>query len=189
MARTRTFLALDIGDAVRGNAVAMQSTLAATGAAVKWAHADTLHLTLLYLGDLEDRDLANVCRKAKSVAAQCEEFRMAFGGLGAFPNSRRPKIVWAGLIDGIDEVTALAAALAAALEEAGLYRPEDRPYRPHLTLGRVNDDDSSQLLAAELPKHAAWKCGAVAVSEVHVMASDLKRSGPEYSVIARLPLG
>lgn len=188
MARTRTFLALDIGTAVRQRAEAVQQELATTGADVKWVDPKSMHLTLLFLGDLDDRDLAEVCKLAAKAAAKVDEFRFSIAGLGAFPNTRRPKVLWAGINDGADEVTALFAALEAPLTAAGLYRKEDRPYTPHLTLGRVKDEADSALIAPELLKYRGWTAGMMNAEEVLIMASELRRDGPEYTVIGRCPL-
>ena len=70
-----------------------------------------------------------------------------------------------------------------------MTRQEDRAYTPHLTLGRVGGDADGDKLAAELPKHAAWTAGQTAVAEVVLFTSELKRGGPEYTAVARGPLG
>ncbi|CAN5571543.1 RNA 2',3'-cyclic phosphodiesterase [soil metagenome] len=188
MARTRTFLAVDINAAIRAKAEAMQKRLAECGAEVKWVTPASMHLTLLYLGDVGDSDLADVCKLAKFALRKTDSFRVTFAGLGAFPTPRRPKILWAGLSEGQAEVANLFTVLEVPLSEAGLYRKEDRPYSPHLTLGRVQDEAGSDLVAPELPKHADWTAGTIAVEEVFVMASELKRDGPEYHTLGRVPL-
>jgi RNA 2',3'-cyclic 3'-phosphodiesterase len=188
MARSRIFLALDVGPAVRTAATTMQRTLAATGVAVKWVDPATMHLTLVYLGDIDDRDLAEVCKLAKHAVAKLPEFKVAVGGLGAFPTPRRPKILWADITAGREEIANLFLALEVPLSAAGLYRKEDRPYTPHLTLGRVTDD-AADALATEIPRLAAWSAGSFPVEEVLVLQSEIRRGGPEYSVVGRVNLG
>ena len=188
MARTRTFLAVDIGDAIRRRAVALQGELAATGADVKWVAANGMHITLLFLGELDDRDLAQVCRVTAKAAARVEGFSLTLAGVGAFPNLHRPKVLWAGATEGAEPLTALFQAIEEPLAEAGIYRKEDRPYVPHLTLGRVTDEAGSASIAAEIGKYRDWLGGTVTVEQVLVMASELRRSGPEYTVVGRAAL-
>src|SRR5205823_8704257 len=100
MARIRTFIGVDIGEGIRQNAGALQRQLAATGAAVNWAAPANFHITLQFLGDVDDRDLAGVCRAVATAAAGEPPFRLGVSGLGAFPTPRRPKTLWVGVTDG-----------------------------------------------------------------------------------------
>lgn len=188
MARVRTFIAVGVESGVRGAAAALQRVLAKTGAEVRWAGVDQMHVTLHFLGDIDDRDIPGVCRAVARVTAKRQPFRLTTAGVGAFPTARRPKTLWAGLTDGADELRALHAALEQPLTELGVYRHEERGYSPHLTLGRVKSDADGQTLAAVLPKYADWAAGDSLVTEVLVMASDLRKDGPEYSVLGRAEL-
>ena len=185
MARIRTFIGVEVGDAIRHSAEALQKRLAKTGAQVNWAAPATFHVTLQFLGDVDDRDLAGVCRAVAAVAAGEPPFRLSVSGLGAFPTPRRPKILWAGLGAGEDEVRRLFASLEPPLTELGVYRKEDRPYSPHLTLGRAKTEEAGQLLVPELTKYRAWEGGETEVTEVVVFSSELRQTGPEYAVIGR----
>jgi RNA 2',3'-cyclic 3'-phosphodiesterase len=189
MGKTRTFIGIDTGEDIRANAVALQKALANTGAEVKWASAESMHVTLLFLGDVDDRELHAVCKAVKEVASGEPPFPLRVSGVGAFPNARRPKIVWAGVTDGADELQRLYAALEAKMLELGCYRKEERGYTPHLTLGRVKGDADGFALAVELPKRMAWDGGRTAVDEVLVFSSELGRDGPVYTVIGRAALG
>jgi 2'-5' RNA ligase len=189
MARTRTFLGMKIGASTRSAAVALQDDLAATGAQAKWVEAENMHLTLVFLGELDDRDLMAVFKVAKKVAAAAGPFGIEVAGVGAFPTPRRPKVIWAGITEGADELLSLHAALEEPLIDAGAYRKEERAYTPHLTLGRPNTEADGQLLAAELPKYQDWKGGTFLVDELIVFSSEMQRKGPEYTVMGRVPLG
>lgn len=185
MPRTRTFIGVDIGDAIRKQAVSLQKKLARGGDAVKWADPDGMHITLIFLGDVDDRELIDVCRVVQGVAEGEPPFALAVGGVGAFPNARRPKVVWGGVTEGADELRRLHAALEETMLELGCYRREDRAYTPHLTLGRVKADDGAFALAAELPKLVTWDGGRTTVGEVRVYTSEPTRDGFEYAVIGR----
>jgi 2'-5' RNA ligase len=185
MARLRTFVALDPGDALRGRLGALQEKLADSTPGVKWVESENLHLTLLFLGDVDDRDLMKVCRAADRAAQDHAPFVVSLEGVGCFPNMRRPRTIWAGIGSGAVEVVKLFEDLATALESQGLYRPEDRPFEPHVTLGRVNKDADAEALGRELAKHQKWRGGETTIEEVLVLSSDLTPKGPEYTVLGR----
>jgi 2'-5' RNA ligase len=188
MPRTRTFLAVEIDAGIRRAAAGLQAALAQTGAAVKWVAAESMHVTLQFLGEVDDRDLPAICRTVASTARRHPPFTLRAAGVAAFPNARRPKVVWAGITDGAVELQALFAALEEPLLELGVYRREERAYTPHLTLGRVKGEADGHALAAVLPKHLAWQGGHCLVEEVVVFSSELRRDGPEYTPVGRAPL-
>jgi RNA 2',3'-cyclic 3'-phosphodiesterase len=185
MPRTRTFIGVEIGADIRARAVALQETLARTGAEVKWAAPETMHITLLFLGEVDDRELHSICRAVTAVAATEPAFPLRVSGLGAFPTPRRPKILWAGITDGAEELKRLYDKLEARLIDLGSYRKEERGYTPHLTLGRVKSEADGFAVAKELPKHLAWDGGRTMVDEVLVYSSVLERDGPVYTVLGR----
>jgi RNA 2',3'-cyclic 3'-phosphodiesterase len=189
MKPTRTFIAIDPGKAVRDRLVALQENLAKSGADVKWVEHDNLHLTLLFLGEVDQRDLPGVCRAVADAAATQPAFAMTIEKAGAFPNARRPRTLWVGVGAGAPEVCSLHDAAETPLLALGCYRREERVYTPHLTLGRVRADRASDALGAALTKYAAWTAGETTVGELLVMGSELKSEGPEYTVLSRAKLG
>lgn len=186
--RIRTFIAVGIDRAVRDRAVALQERLALAEVPVKWVEPENLHLTLLFLGEVDERDLIKVCRAVENVCRVHAPFTLSFASTGAFPNTRRPRTLWAGIEEGTEELIALHDALEPPLQDLGCYRREDRPYSPHLTLGRVKGDEESEALAAALTKHVGWQGGTVQVREVLVMSSELRSEGPTYAVMSRARL-
>jgi RNA 2',3'-cyclic 3'-phosphodiesterase len=188
MGKTRTFIGIDIGDAIRASTTALIKDLAKTGAAVKWVAPQGMHVTLLFLGEVDDRELHAVCKAVKEVAASEPPFPLRVSGVGAFPTPRRPKILWAGITDGVEPLQRLHAALEERMLDLGCYRKEERGYTPHLTLGRVKGDADAHALAPEITKRLAWEGGRFAVDEVLVFSSELDRHGPVYTVIGRAPL-
>jgi 2'-5' RNA ligase len=184
----RTFIAVDVDKHVRERIVNLQEKLAAKGAAVNWVEAGNLHLTLLFLGEVAQTELMPVCRAVAEVAKLHPAFTMGVETVGAFPNVRRPRILWVGVSIGGQELVALHDALEAPLLELGCYRREDRIYTPHLTLGRVKADVPEEDLGAVLVKHAAWSAGQTAVTELRIMGSELTPSGPVYTVLGRAKL-
>ncbi len=189
MSRLRTFIALDLGPTIRDRLITLQETLARSAPDVKWVEEQNLHVTLLFIGEVGDRGVLDVCRGVKSCCESIGRFRMSIEGLGCFGNPRRPRTVWVGIGEGAEEVTALHAALEEKMLELGCYRREERAFTPHITLGRVKQQDDAEIdLAAVLQKKADWQAGAVDVREVLVMSSELTGKGPIYTVLSRTPL-
>jgi 2'-5' RNA ligase len=189
MSRVRTFIAVDQGKEIRQRLVALQQNFQRLGADLKWVEAQNIHVTLLFLGEIDDRELPALCKAVAEVAAQQSAFTMSVEGVGCFPNARRPRVVWAGVGEGKQELVRLHDALEGPLLELGCYRREEREYTPHLTLGRVAGDRPGDALGKAITKYAAWKGGETAVGEVHVMSSELKPDGPIYAVMSRARLG
>lgn len=189
MARLRTFIAVDPGKAIRDKAQALQEVLGRASPDVKWVEHDNLHVTLLFLGEVDDRIVPSVCRVVGECSAEQSSFTMAVEGVGCFPNARRPRTLWVGITDGSQELCALHDALEGPLLDLGCYRREERKYTPHLTIGRVKTDRPSDQLGVAIARQSAWHAGVIPVREVLVLSSELRPQGPVYSVLSRAKLG
>ncbi len=188
MARLRTFIAVDVGKAIRDRAVALQESLTRSGTDVKWVEPENIHVTLLFLGEVDDREVLQVCRAVSDGCVGLSTFSLTVEGVGCFPNPRRPRTLWVGVGDGTQELCALHDALEPPLLDLGCYRREERKYTPHITIGRVKSDRPTDKLAAALAKHAGWRGGETDVREVLVMSSQLTPQGPVYTVLSRAKL-
>lgn len=189
MSRLRTFIAVEVGRALRGQLAELQETLARSADAVKWVEEENLHVTLLFLGDVDDRAVIDVCRSAGRVCASVPSFQLRVEGVGAFPNAQRPRTIWAGVGTGAEELVALHGALETALIDLGCYRREERRFTPHITLGRVTNESVTDQLPEALAKQAGWVGGECEVAKVLVMSSQLTPRGPIYSVMSTARLG
>ena len=188
MARIRTFIGIDLGKAIRDRLIALQETLARAGTEVKWVEPDNLHVTLLFLGEVDERQVPPVCAAVAEGAATVMAFPLSVETVGCFPNVRRPRVLWAGVGEGTQAVCTLHDVLERPLLELGCYRREERQYTPHITLGRVKSDRPTDKLAAALARQAGWKGGETVVREVHVLSSELTPQGPLYTVLSRAKL-
>ncbi len=188
MARIRTFLAIDLGETIRNRLVSLQEDLAADVPDVNWVEPGNLHLTLLFLGEIDQREVLDVCRAAQKAVAAMPSLTVNIEGTGCFPNARRPRVLWVGVTDGAAEVCAVHDAIEAPLLDLGCYRREVRAFTPHVTLGRVKSDGPADAIAKALVAHQTWSAGDVLVREVKVMSSELTRDGPTYTVLCRAKL-
>jgi 2'-5' RNA ligase len=189
MARTRTFIAVELPDEVRDACVGLQETLSHAAPDVKWVVEENLHITLLFLGEVDDRDLLGVCRAVQAVCARLEPFSLTVAGAGCFGDPKRPRTIWVGTSEGTAELVALHAALEEAMVESSRYRREARQFTPHVTLGRAKGDDAAEDLPQALSRQRDWQGGECEVTQVRVLSSQLTREGPVYAVVSTVKLG
>jgi RNA 2',3'-cyclic 3'-phosphodiesterase len=189
MARSRLFLAVSLATKVVGKAAALQLALGKTQANVNWVSRESLHLTLVFLGEVDDREQHAICKAAAKAVEDESPVMLRVSGVGAFPSLRRPKVIWAGITEGAEELIRIQKKMADALVAIGCYRHEDRPYVPHLTLGRAKDEEAGNLLIELLEEKQEWDGGETLVSEVGLYCSELRRCGPEYTLLGRIQLG
>ena len=186
--RLRTFIAVGIDRFTRDRLVGLQERLAGVAPGVKWTAPENLHVTLLFLGEVGEVEVLDVCRTAEAVCRPVPAFSMTLAGTGAFPTPRRPRTLIVHVTEGADELRAMHDALEGPLLELGCYRREERAYTPHVTLGRVKAADDPAALAAAVRQFEAWQGGQTRVREVLVMSSELRADGPEYAVLSRAKL-
>ena len=141
MARIRTFVAVDLSAEVKRSARRVIADLSATPAAVKWVSADHLHVTLKFLGDVDDSQIYQVCAAIRDVAAGHPLFKATCASVGAFPKRESPRTIWLGVSDGTEEFRRLQTSLELRLQDLG-FSQERRQFTPHVTLGRVDREVS-----------------------------------------------
>jgi 2'-5' RNA ligase len=189
MADVRTFVAVHLPADLRRALAGTQERLrrGPGGRAGRWVRPESIHLTLKFLGDVPATRLDAVYRAVASACAGRASFDLPVAGYGCFPNSRRPRVVWAGLRDTPGgELLALQGAVEAAWAAAGFER-DSRPFQAHLTLARINDragQSEAVALGAAVEALAAAASGAlghIPVARVSVMSSELRPEGPRYA--------
>jgi len=152
-------------------------------AALRWTDPRGTHLTLKFLGDTEERRLPELECALTDVARAHAPMLLQVGGLGVFPNLRRPRVIWVGLQGATAELSALQAAVEKAMCHLGLP-PEERGFSPHLTLARVRDAAASSdydAIAAAVRDMPAAGPTALRVDSVSLMRSVLRPEGAQYS--------
>ncbi|PYO00958.1 MAG: RNA 2',3'-cyclic phosphodiesterase [Candidatus Rokuibacteriota bacterium] len=187
IAGVRAFVAILLPDAVRAKLGAEIERLRACGRNVAWVASDNLHVTLKFLGHVEPSRLDDAVSALTVASAVVAPFDLDVAGLGAFPSSTRPRVLWAGLAEGADAAAKLARSIDSALAGHG-FPPEDRPFAGHVTLGRVREPRGDRELASALAASARQRFGRFTVDRVALMRSELSSRGAHYSILAALPL-
>lgn len=160
-------------------------TLRQCGNAVRPVAVSSIHLTVRFLGDLNSDQIATVCDVTSRVTRTTSRFRIRMSGLGAFPNLRRPSVIWVGVEDS-ERCCELANCLEHGLTQAG-FAAESRPFTPHFTLARVRARPPQRLFDL-LNQHSTPCFGAFTVAQVQLTRSELTPTGPVYSSLAEFPL-
>jgi len=156
---------------------------------IRWVAPENIHLTLKFLGEVSPANLERLAEALKAEAMAHKAFTMSVGGLGAFPTPHRARILWIGL-EAPSALMALLRAVEAVAARLG-YASEDRPFSPHLTIGRVGQFVSGtdlQRIRNALEGTIVGTLGTVSVDAVHIFKSDLQPGGSVYTRLYTLPL-
>lgn len=153
------------------------------GNSVSWVRRDNLHFTMRFLGEQDDAGFAAAQAAARDAVKSQAAFTLALGGLGAFPNAKRARVLWAGLTSGEAAIRKLSRALEAALAKHG-FAPSDHDFEPHLTIGRVRTPaDWSERLAKTPSPEATFR-----VEKLLLVQSALAPGGSRYDVMSEARL-
>jgi len=183
MSLLRAFIAIDIPPEIK-KAISSQtaSLRKESGHAVRWVAVENIHLTLKFLGEVSSDNLELLAQSLHSDCSRTVPFTVSVEKLGCFPNPRRPRVLWIGLAIP-PELNRLRRQVEASAARLG-YAPDDKPFSPHLTIGRVREQAAPaelQGLRGLLERATVANLGTFAVNEVHLYKSDLKPEGPIYT--------
>ncbi len=185
----RIFIAVDLDDAVRDRLAQAVRDLVAPDSRVRWVARDNMHVTMKFLGDLDDALLADACRAVRDVAAGLAPAEFAVRGVECIPPAGKTlRMFWAGVEDASGALGEAHAAIEPALASMGLA-PDERRFRPHVTLGRVKSARSADRLRQAASRWQDEAFGHVRAGEIVVYGSELTPSGPIYTPLTRAPLG
>jgi len=184
----RSFLAVELPEAIRKRIEEIQADLRSSNSDVRWVRPDKIHLTLKFFGNIEESRVDSITRSIEPFVAGTPHFSLEVRGMGAFPNIRNPRVIWLGLIDEKQVLMPLQKQLESTLATIG-FPVEDRPFRPHLTLGRVNSSRGKDELIGRIEKYKEEKFGDVEVKRFVLFKSDLRPTGPIYTPLREVKLG
>lgn len=189
MARTRTFVAVDLSPGVRQRAADLIERLKSSDVRVSWVVPKNMHISLKFLGEQTDDEVSLICRAVLEAVKDLQSFEFCCFGAGAFPHAKRPRTLWIGVREGAESLRHLQQCVDERLADLG-YAKERRAYQPHLTIGRVRSGGPSlEKLGQLVQKAQEFQAGSVQADQVLVFGSFLQRnSGPRYEVLARAPL-
>ncbi|MGD9100803.1 MAG: RNA 2',3'-cyclic phosphodiesterase [Anaerolineae bacterium] len=188
----RSFVAIDLPDSTKSvlDETAQRLRRQAPQRSVRWSRVTGIHLTLKFLGDVAESDLPRVEDVLAQIGQRHAPFALTVGGVGCFPNLKRPRVVWVGVQEESGALAALQRDVVKGLVPLG-FEPEKRAFHPHLTLGRAKRGVRPADLRRLGEVIAAAEVGEldnIQVASFRLMRSDLRPSGAVYTSLAAVGL-
>ncbi|MFQ5636982.1 MAG: RNA 2',3'-cyclic phosphodiesterase [bacterium] len=186
MAHIRIFIAIEIPEPIKEKIAKLQEDLKAYQERVSWTKPGNIHLTLKFLGNVEQSRIPAVAGAVNKIAEQTRPFSLHVQDVGVFPNIKRPRIIWVGVTDLTAGSSALAGRLDLCLSDLG-FQKERRKFSPHLTIGRIKAIPGAEFLG--VLSASTFAGGDFMVEEIAVIKSDLKPGGAVYTPLRKVNLG
>ena len=181
----RAFVAIDLPEYIRASIAAAQETLKTYGFRVKWVRPESIHLTLKFLGNIEVSRIDAIVNAMRLAVKGYDALHLNASGTGVFPNARRPRVIWVGLGGQLDPLISLQQTLDTHLAELG-FAAETRPFKGHLTLGRIKAKVAADRLQEALDKLNSFESENFEADRIILFKSELRPGGAVYSKVARV---
>jgi len=186
MAHQRLFVAFDSPPEVKAKACDIQDQLREAHADVSWERQEKLHCTIKFLGDTPSELVPSITDALTDIGQSNPPFSIRYRGTGCFPNRRDPRILWLGIENQDGRLSTLFQMIDSRMESLG-FKPENRQFHPHLTLGRVRSG-RNQANLLKILENVTFESTIVATNEILLLKSELKPTGSVYTKIKFLPL-
>ena len=181
----RTFIAIDLPKEIKDSLAILKEQLMASGADVKWVEPQNIHLTLKFLGEVDEKKLEKIITILEEVAKNKNSFSLSISSLGAFPKLDYPRVIWLGIDEGDKESKEIAKELEEKIAKIGIPK-EDKPFSSHITIGRTKSTLNREKLVQNL-KTLAGGFGkrnlACRVTKIILFKSTLTPKGPIYEAL------
>lgn len=184
----RSFLAIELPESILRRIGEVQRDLKSSRAEVRWVNPENIHLTLKFFGNIEESKIEPIVTSIKEPVRATPPISIQIRGMGAFPGLKNPRVIWVGLNDEGRVLTSFQNRLEKELEKAG-FQPEDRPFHPHLTLGRMRSNRGKDELVKEMERYREEEFGRFQADRVVLFKSDLRPEGPIYTRLKEVKLG
>lgn len=178
----RSFIAIESNEKVRKSLRSVQTDLERTGADLKIVSPENIHLTLRFLGNVSESRIELV-EDAINTIETVGSFELRVKDLGVFPKPEFIRVIWAGVLEGADEVKYLQEQLNQNLAKVG-FSPDDKEFTPHFTIARVKSGKAKDKLISQIKKRADEDFGSIYVEEMKLKKSKLTPEGPVYSTLS-----
>jgi 2'-5' RNA ligase len=192
MEQVRTFIAIELDEKIKAGLTDLQGQLKAKvpQGSVRWVGPEGIHLTLQFLGNVPANRIEQIERAIAQACAGFPSFSFSVGGLGCFPDARRPRVVWVGVQEEAGTLKRLQKAVEDGMEKLG-FAPEGRGFQAHLTLGRTQRRASSgdvRRLGQVVEETNIGELGRMEARAVSLIKSDLRPTGAVYTRLAEVKL-
>lgn len=175
----RTFIAAKINSKILNDISKAQEYFKRTSCDAKWVKTINMHLTLKFLGNLDQKEVDTVIKKLELITKDTRSIQTKLTRIGAFPNIERPRVIWAGLEDTTNEITDLAEKIEDILGKTG-FKKEEHLFKPHITIGRIRSQKNISELSEKIKNYSFSQNIDQQISEIKFIKSDLTPDGPIY---------
>ncbi len=176
----RSFIAIELPTETRSGLERITGKLKASAGDVRWVKTDDIHLTLKFLGDVEEERIAEIGGCIEHCVQAISPFPLAVRGLGAFPSDHSPQVIWIGAADESGSLSRMQRTLEDGLSRLG-FKKEKRPFSPHLTLGRLKSPRGKDAVRRALAEFKNADCGSCTAEAVCLFKSELKLGGAVHT--------
>jgi 2'-5' RNA ligase len=184
----RSFLAFELPEEIKAIVTRVSGEIRKSSLEVRWVRPEFIHLTVVFMGDIESEQIAPIGESVSAVCSQHSPFTISLKPMGCFPNTRNPRVIWLGIEGDLERMSRFRDDLQHALSPFGI-KEEERAFRPHLTLGRFKKPSKRQTeLDQLLAKYKELSSPARTLSELVLFRSDLKPGGAVYTKMVSWPL-
>jgi len=185
----RAFLAVDLPSEVRKSIERLQQKSRSLLPTLKWVNPQSIHLTVKFLGDIQEEDISRLRSTLQEVLVDCSSFSLCCEGLGGFPNLNRPRILWAGFSGDVEPFHVLVARVDRTVTSLG-FPQESKPSHPHVTLARMKGRFRETGVALEKSGllETSLGFGTIAVDKINLYQSEWHPTGVTYRCLWSIPL-
>lgn len=188
MAKIRTFIAVYASQRINSNVARLTDRFGAFSKEVNWIPEDNLHLTLNFVGDIDDREVPEFCGDATEFISQFEPFDLVLGGLDGFPSLAEPNTLWIGAEEGGDEMAIISREITKFLRDWSLGKSRF-DFAPHMTIGRIKKGQRCPPeLSTLLHRHRNHDAGSCHIDQIKVCSSTFEGGRPQYATMATIEL-
>jgi 2'-5' RNA ligase len=184
----RTFIAIEIPKTVISKIRELQDVIKAYGFKIRWVRAENIHLTLKFLGDIEEIKINEIAKAVSKAVEKYSPISLKAKGIGVFPGIKRPRVLWVGLSGQLEALVKLQQTLDENLIALGFSR-EERPFKGHLTMGRIKDKIDVKKLGDALMAFRRFESETFTADQIILYKSELTPSGAVYTGLASALLG
>jgi len=179
----RCFLAIELPEPTLNELQELRSRIVLPQFDVRWVKLENIHLTVRFFGEIPFEDIKRLSEAIRLGAQEIDPFRIVIKGVGAFPNIGNPRVIWTGIEDPAP-IVRLEQSISKELDQIS-WPPPDKPFRPHMTLGRVRSDRGRRELRECVERNKDTTVGEFQANHISLIKSDLHRAGPLYTVLDR----
>jgi len=187
-AKIRTFIAIELPDKIQSDIRQLKHSFLPYRFDIRWVKPLNMHLTIKFLGDVDPADLDTIGKLLSDIAGNFPSFDLIPRGLGVFPSLKRPRVIWIGIAGQTDVLGSIQQSVNGGLNEIG-FTTEKRPFRGHLTFGRIKSRVDQDRLLDALHAQQKFVSKAFTVENLVMFKSELTPSGPIYTKLYEVPLG